>query len=64
LKTSLEQFSSPLEERRFAQFDSWTLEQRRAILAELHSMRRVESLLHDLNRWLALIPGHASNPAR
>ncbi len=64
LKTSLEQFSSRLEERRFAQFDSWTLEQRRAILAELHSMRRVEYLLHDLNRWLALIPGHASNPAR
>jgi uncharacterized membrane protein YccC len=63
LKTSLEQFSSPLEERRFAQFDSWTLEQRRAILAELHSMRRVESLLSDLNRWLALIPGHPSNPA-
>src|SRR5580658_2297823 len=63
LKTSLEQFSSPLEERRFAQFDSWTLEQRRAILAELHSMRRVESLLSDLNRWLALIPGHTSNPA-
>jgi Fusaric acid resistance protein family len=64
LKTSLEQFSSRLEERRFAQIDSWTLEQRRAILAELHSMRRVEDLLHDLNRWLALIPGHAPNPAR
>ena len=64
LKTPLEQFSSRLEERRFAQIDSWTFEQRRAILAELHSMRRLEYLLSDLNRWLALIPGSASNRVR
>ena len=63
LKTPLDQFSSRLEERQFARLDSWTVDQRRAVLSELHSMRRVEYLLHDLNRWLALIPGHGSNPA-
>ena len=64
LKAPLDQFSSRLEERQFARLDSWTVDQRRAILSELHSMRRLEYLLHDLNRWLALIPGHAPNPAR
>jgi hypothetical protein len=64
LKTPLDQFSSRLEERQFARINSWTFEQRRTILAELHSMRRLEYLLHDLNRWLALIPGHAAKPAR
>ena len=63
LKTPLDQFSSRLEERQFARLDSWTVDQRRAVLSELHSMRRVEYLLTDLNRWLAQIPGHGSNPA-
>jgi hypothetical protein len=54
----LEQFSSRLEEGQFARVASWTLEQRRTILAELHSMRRLEFLLSELNRWLARIPGH------
>ncbi|MBF6570339.1 MAG: FUSC family protein [Candidatus Binataceae bacterium] len=58
------QFSSRLEEREFARTESWTLEQRRAVLAELHSMRRVEYLISELNRWLARIPGPASNLAR
>jgi uncharacterized membrane protein YccC len=62
LELPLEQFSSRLEEREFARVESWTLEQRRAILAELHSMRRLEFLVSDLNRWLARIPGHASDP--
>jgi hypothetical protein len=62
LEIPLEQFSSRLEEREFARVESWTLEQRRAILAELHSMRRLEFLVSDLNRWLARIPGHASDP--
>jgi hypothetical protein len=64
LKTPLDQLSSRLEERQFARIDSWTVDQRRVLLAELHSMRRLEYLLFDLNRWLALIPGHASNPVR
>ena len=64
LKTPIEQFSSRLEERQFTRLDSWTVDQRRAILSELHCMRRLEYLLSDLNRWLALIPGHPSNLAR
>jgi Fusaric acid resistance protein family len=63
LKKPLEQFSSRLEEREFARLASWTLDQRSAILGELHSMRRVEYLVSQLNRWLAQIPGPASNPA-
>jgi hypothetical protein len=58
----LKQFSSRLEEREFARIESWTSEQRRAILAELQSMHRLEFLLSELNRWLAQIPGPASNP--
>ena len=64
LEMPLEQFSSRLEEQEFARIESWTLEQRRAVLAELHSMRRLEYLFSDLNRWLAQIPGSASSPAR
>jgi len=62
LKIPLEQFGSRLEEREFARIESWTLDQRRAILAELHSMRRLEYLVSQLNRWLPQIPGPASNP--
>src|SRR5271155_4511684 len=57
LKTPIEQFSSRLEERQFTRLDSWTVDQRRAILSELHCMRRLEYLLSDLNRWLALVSG-------
>ena len=32
------------------------------VLAELHSMRRLEYLVSELNRWLAQIPGPAANP--
>jgi uncharacterized membrane protein YccC len=64
LKLPLEQFSSRLEEREFARTEAWTLEERRAVLAELHSMRRLDYLLSDLNRWLARIPGSASNRVR
>jgi len=60
----LEQFGSRIEEQEFARVASWTLEQRRAILAELQSMRRLEYLLSQLNRWLSQIPGAAPNPAR
>jgi uncharacterized membrane protein YccC len=63
LKMPLEQFGSRVEEQQFARIESWTLDQRRAILAELHSMRRLEYLITQLNRWLPQIPGPASNPA-
>lgn len=60
----LEEFGSRLEEREFARIESWTLDQHRAVFAELNSMRRLENLVSELNRWLAQIPGPASNPAR
>jgi fusaric acid resistance family protein len=63
----IERFSAQLEERQFARIEAWTLEQRRTILAELQSMRRLDLLLTQLNRWLAQIPGNASSargPAR
>jgi len=63
MEMPLEQFSSRLAEREFARIESWPLDQRRAILAELHSMRRLAYLVPELNRWLAQIPGSASNPA-
>jgi hypothetical protein len=60
LEKPLSEFSTRIEATRFAILVSWTLEQRRAILAELQSMRRLEYLLSQLNRWLAQIPGPAS----
>ena len=64
LRKPIEQFGSRLEEREFALITPWTTDQRRAILAELHSMRRIEYLISQLNRWLRQIPGPATNPAR
>jgi hypothetical protein len=64
IRKPLEQFGSRIEERSFARIESWTLEQRRAILSELHSMRRLEYLVSQLDRWLARIPGAASTPMR
>jgi hypothetical protein len=60
LEVPLQQFSSGLEEQRFARIESWTLEQRRTILAELQSMRRLEFLLSELNHYLVQIPGPAA----
>ena len=54
---SLAVFGSRLEENEFARIKSWTLDQRRAILAELQSLRRIAVLLPDLSAWLAKIPG-------
>ena len=64
LQKPLEQFNSRLEGREFAAIESWSVEQRREILAELHSMHRLEYLVSQLNRWLAQIPGPAPSPAR
>ena len=62
--TPVEQFGSRVQEQSYARIDSWTIEQRRAILAELQSMRRLEILFAQLNRWLPRIPGSASTQAR
>lgn len=64
LRRRLEHFRARLEERDFACIEAWTQDQRRTILAELQSMRRLEFLLGDLNRWLAEIPGPAAQTAR
>jgi hypothetical protein len=64
MEIPLEQFGSRLEEGAFARIESWTLDQHRAVLAELHSMRRLEYLVFELNRWLVQIPGPASNPEK
>jgi uncharacterized membrane protein YccC len=51
-------FSSRIEENTYARVASWTPEQRRSLLAELHSMRRVLFLMAGLNRSLGEIPIH------
>jgi uncharacterized membrane protein YgaE (UPF0421/DUF939 family) len=62
----LEEFSSRLEARGFARISSWTLEQRRAILAELQHMRRLQVLMSELDRYLSSVaqppraPGQAT----
>jgi uncharacterized membrane protein YccC len=63
IQTPLEQLSSRLEERQFERVASWTLEQRRMILAEVHSMHRLEYLVTQMNRWLAQIPGSSAGIA-
>jgi hypothetical protein len=60
LQRPLAQFAAWLEEGNYSRIEHWTLEERRAILAELHSMRRLEVLVGDLNRWLPRIPRGAS----
>jgi uncharacterized membrane protein YccC len=57
------QFALRLEEDQFSRLRAWTTDQRRVILAELQSMRRLEYQMTQLNRWLAQIPGKASTPA-
>lgn len=57
----LEQFASRIEEREYARLTSWSLEQRRTLLAELESMRRLAFLISDLNRWLLRIPERATH---
>jgi hypothetical protein len=51
------EFGSRLEAGGFARIESWALEQRRTILSELQSMRRLEFLTSELNRYLSRIPG-------
>ena len=62
MQAPLNQFGARVEENEFARIVSWPLEQRRDLLAELHSMRRLEVLTSDLNRWLPEIPGSSSPP--
>jgi hypothetical protein len=63
LQSLVGEFGSRVEGGKFAQIDSWPIEHRRAILAELQSMRRLEFLVSELNRWLARIPGPETHGA-
>ncbi len=56
LTEPLNEFSSRLEENGFARLASWPLDPRRTMMAELQSMRRLELLFSELNRYLADIP--------
>ena len=60
----LNEFSSHLEENGFARLASWPLEPRRTMIAELQSMRRLEFLFSELNRYLADIPSPPRDASR
>ena len=60
LAEPLNEFSSQLEEGGFARLASWPLEPRRTMMAELQSMRRLEALFSELNRYLADVPSPAT----
>jgi uncharacterized membrane protein YccC len=53
ITTPLDEFSRRIEAQNFARISAWTLEQRRAILAELQSMRRLDVLMPELDRYLS-----------
>jgi len=55
----LQEYSNRLEANGFAMIGAWELEQRRQILAELQSLRRLEFLMFELDMYLALVPGAA-----
>jgi hypothetical protein len=62
LAEPLNEFSLHLEEGGFARLASWPLEPRRTMMAELQSMRRLEFLFSELNRYLADIPSPLRSP--
>jgi hypothetical protein len=53
-------FSSELEADGFARISSWSLQQRRQLLAELQSLRRLEFLMSELDDYLSRVPGRAT----
>jgi hypothetical protein len=63
LAKPIDEFSLRLEENSYAQMEAWSFEQRRVMLAELQTMRRLEVLISDLNRYLAQIPGPSRSAA-
>jgi hypothetical protein len=64
LAEPLNEFSSHVEEEGFARLESWPLEARRTMIAELESMRRLEFLFSELNRYLADIPSPSRHALR
>ena len=51
----LDEFSRRLEEEGFTRISCWTLDQRRVILAELNSMRRLQINASELDRYLSAV---------
>ena len=64
LAEPLNEFSSLLQERGFARLESWPLEPRRTMIAELQSMRRLEFLFSELNRYVADVPSPPRRASR
>jgi uncharacterized membrane protein YccC len=64
LAEPLNEFSSLLQEGGFARLASWPLEPRRTMIAESESMRRLEVLFSDLNRYLADVPSPSRDAPR
>jgi hypothetical protein len=60
----LELFSAQLSAGNYAQLSTFTTDQRRQILAELQSLRRLEFLMRELNEYLARVPGVPRLPVR
>jgi uncharacterized membrane protein YccC len=58
----LDEFSRRLEEQGFARISTWTLEQRRMILAELNSMRRLQVNMFELDQYLSSVARRPSAP--
>jgi uncharacterized membrane protein YccC len=63
LAKPVDELGSRLEENSYARIGSWTLEQRRVMLAELQTLRRLEVLFSELNQNLAQIPGSSKSAA-
>ena len=55
----MEEFASRIEAQQFARIAAWSLDQRRRMLAEIQSLRRLDFLMSELETYLAGIPGAA-----
>jgi len=64
LAEPLNEFGSHLEEGEFARLESWPLEPLRTMIAELESMRRLEFLFSELNRYLSDVPTPSRRASR
>jgi uncharacterized membrane protein YccC len=62
--TPLELLSSRLSADNYGCLLAFTTEQRRQVLAELQSFRRLEFLMSELNEYLARVPGTPGLPVR
>lgn len=59
----VEEFASRIEAQQFARIAAWSLEQRRRMLAQIQSLRRLDFLMSELETYLADIPGATPSPA-